>query len=77
MLMFSQASMRSMSISTPTLIVPGRRRLLRVIVAICTSQYLTVLVWVILEPLVRSVQPPLLVMAKVLEDCQIIPRHSV
>ena len=55
MLIFSQASMRSMSISTLILIVLGRRRHPRAIAAICTSQYLTVLMWVKLEPLVRSV----------------------
>ena len=77
MLICSQASMPSTSISTLTLIVLGRRRLPRARAAICTNQHLMGPVWGKMESLVRSVRPPMLATAKVQEDYQIMPRHSV
>ena len=44
-LIFSQVSMRSMSISTLTLIVLGRPRLPRAMAVICSNQYLMGPVW--------------------------------
>ena len=77
MLILSQASMRSMSISTLILIALGRRRLPRAITTICTNQHLMGPVWDKMESLVRSAPPPMLATAKVQEDYQIISRHSV